>query len=41
MDLKNPSVLVAAACGVVYLLVGLMVALGVAAPKPERTSSTF
>ncbi len=33
MDLKNPSVLVAAACGVVYLLIGLMVALGVAAPK--------
>ncbi|GAA4743511.1 hypothetical protein GCM10023264_05900 [Sphingomonas daechungensis] len=33
MDLKNPSVLIAAACGIVYLLIGLMVALGVAAPK--------
>jgi len=33
MDLKNPSVLVAAGCGVVYLLIGLMVAFGVAAPK--------
>ena len=33
MDLKDPSVLAAAACGIVYLLIGLMVALGVAAPK--------
>lgn len=33
MDLKNPSVVLAAACGIIYLLIGLMVAFGVAAPK--------
>lgn len=33
MNLKDPSVLAAAACGIVYLLIGLMVAFGVAAPK--------
>lgn len=33
MDLRNPTVLAAAGCGIVYLLIGLMVALGVAAPK--------
>ena len=33
MDLNDPSVLLAAAAGVTYLLIGLMVGLGVAAPK--------
>jgi hypothetical protein len=33
MDLKDPSVLLAAACGIVYLLIGLMVGLGAVAPK--------